>query len=212
VPETEGLWKNIAEVVESTRPEEPTPSNEVEIETPKEGPNITIEKLQAQNDNKPSKTRIKAHIGDTITYVLRVHNRGKEAVRDIQVKDAIPQGLRFVSGSINENGTIENGVVSWKLEELAPGATVDLMFKVTVPVVTRNSAWINTGVLIHDNKQTPSNEVTVSAEPDVPTSSKNGKPTVPNTAGDTNLRFILPVCILSFLVLVFLLRKKGIEK
>lgn len=212
VPETEGLWKNIAEVVESTRPEEPTPSNEVEIETPKEGPNITIEKLQAQNDNKPSKTRIKAHIGDTITYVLRVHNRGKEAVRDIQVKDAIPQGLRFVSGSINENGTIENGVVNWKLEELAPGATVDLMFKVTVPVVTRNSAWINTGVLIHDNKQTPSNEVTVSAEPDVPTSSKNGKPTVPNTAGDTNLRFILPVCILSFLVLVFLLRKKGIEK
>lgn len=208
VPETEGVWKNIAEVVESTRPEEPTSSNEVEIETPKEEPNITIEKLQAQNDNKPSKTRIKAHIDDTITYVLRVQNRGKEAVRDIQVKDAIPEGLRFVAGSINENGTIENGVVSWKIEELAPNSTVDLMFKVKVPVVTRNSAWINTGVLIHDDKQTPSNEVTVSVEPDVPASSKNGKPTIPNTAGDTRLRFVLPVCILSFLALVLLIRKK----
>ena len=208
VPESEGVWKNIAEAIESTHPKEPTPSNEVEIETPKEGPNITIEKLQAQNDAQPSKTRIKARVDDTITYVLRVQNRGKETVRDIVVKDAIPQGLRFVSGSISKEGTIENGVVSWKIEELAPDQLVDLTFQVKVPVVTRNSAWINVGVLIHDDKQTPSNEVTVSIEPETPASSKNGKPTSPNTAAETNHMIWLGALMISVLVLAVLWKRK----
>ena len=77
VPAQDGLWKNIAQASESTRPDEPTPSNEVEIETPKEEPKITIEKLQAHNDGTPSKIRIKAHIDDTITYILRIKNLGK---------------------------------------------------------------------------------------------------------------------------------------
>lgn len=208
VPESEGVWKNIAEAIESTHPKEPTPSNEVEIETPKEEPNITIEKLQAQNDAQPSKTRIKARVDDTITYVLRVQNRGKETVRDIVVKDAIPQGLRFVSGSISKEGTIENGVVSWKIEELAPDQIVDLTFQVKVPVVTRNSAWINVGVLIHDDKQTPSNEVTVSIEPETPASSKNGKPTSPNTAAETNHMIWLGALMISVLVLAVLWKRK----
>ena len=208
VPESEGVWKNIAEAIESTHPKEPTPSNEVEIETPKEEPNITIEKLQAQNDAQPSKTRIKARVDDTITYVLRVQNRGKETVRDIVVKDAIPQGLRFVSGSISKEGTIENGVVSWKIEELAPDQIVDLTFQVKVPVVTRNSAWINIGVLIHDDKQTPSNEVTVSIEPETPASSKNGKPTSPNTAAETNHMIWLGALMISVLVLAVLWKRK----
>ncbi len=208
VPESEGVWKNIAEAIESTHPEEPAPSNEVEIETPKEEPNITIEKLQAQNDAQPSKTRIKARVDDTITYVLRVQNRGKETVRDIVVKDAIPQGLRFVSGSISKEGTIENGVVSWKIEELAPDQIVDLTFQVKVPVVTRNSAWINVGVLIHDDKQTPSNEVTVSIEPETPASSKNGKPTSPNTAAETNHMIWLGALMISVLVLAVLWKRK----
>lgn len=208
VPESEGVWKNIAEAIESTHPKEPTPSNEVEIETPKEEPNITIEKLQAQNDAQPSKTRIKARVDDTITYVLRVQNRGKETVRDIVVKDAIPQGLRFVSGSISKEGTIENGVVSWKIEELAPDQLVDLTFQVKVPVVTRNSAWINVGVLIHDDKQTPSNEVTVSIEPETPASSKNGKPTSPNTAAETNHMIWLGALMISVLVLAVLWKRK----
>lgn len=208
VPESEGVWKNIAEAIESTHPKEPTPSNEVEIDTPKEEPNITIEKLQAQNDAQPSKTRIKARVDDTITYVLRVQNRGKETVRDIVVKDAIPQGLRFVSGSISKEGTIENGVVSWKIEELAPDQIVDLTFQVKVPVVTRNSAWINVGVLIHDDKQTPSNEVTVSIEPETPASSKNGKPTSPNTAAETNHMIWLGALMISVLVLAVLWKRK----
>lgn len=208
VPESEGVWKNIAEAIESTHPKEPTPSNEVEIDTPKEEPNITIEKLQAQNDAQPSKTRIKARVDDTITYVLRVQNRGKETVRDIVVKDAIPQGLRFVSGSISKEGTIENGVVSWKIEELAPDQLVDLTFQVKVPVVTRNSAWINVGVLIHDDKQTPSNEVTVSIEPETPASSKNGKPTSPNTAAETNHMIWLGALMISVLVLAILWKRK----
>ena len=208
VPESEGVWKNTAEAIESTHPKEPTPSNEVEIETPKEEPNITIEKLQAQNDAQPSKTRIKARVDDTITYVLRVQNRGKETVRDIVVKDAIPQGLRFVSGSISKEGTIENGVMSWKIEELAPDQIVDLTFQVKVPVVTRNSAWINVGVLIHDDKQTPSNEVTVSIEPETPASSKNGKPTSPNTAAETNHMIWLGALMISVLVLAVLWKRK----
>ena len=208
VPESEGVWKNIAEAIESTHPKEPTPSNEVEIETPKEEPNITIEKLQAQNDAQPSKTRIKARVDDTITYVLRVQNRGKETVRDIVVKDAIPQGLRFVSGSISKEGTIENGVMSWKIEELAPDQIVDLTFQVKVPVVTRNSAWINVGVLIHDDKQTPSNEVTISIEPETPASSKNGKPTSPNTAAETNHMIWLGALMISVLVLAVLWKRK----
>ncbi len=211
VPAQDGLWKNIAQASESTRPDEPTPSNEVEIETPKEEPKITIEKLQAHNDGTPSKIRIKAHIDDTITYILRIQNRGKEEVRDLQVKDAIPQGLRFVPNSIDHDGTIENGIVRWKIDHLAPGESVDVSFKVKIPVVTQNSAWINTGVLLYQDKNVPSNEVTVSVEPGTPSSSKNGTPTKPtsaNTAAQTNHLAWTSLLILSLLGIGLLWKKR----
>ncbi len=77
-----------------------------------------------------------------------------------------------------------------------------------MPVVTRNSAWINIGVLIHDDKQTPSNEVTVSIEPETPASSKNGKPTSPNTAAETNHMIWLGALMISVLVLAVLWKRK----
>lgn len=208
VPEAEGVWRNIAEVVESTRPDEPTPSNEVEIKTPNEGPRVTIEKLQAKNDGQPVKTRLKANMGDTITYILRIQNHGTESARQIQVKDAIPDGLRFVEGSITRGGTIENKTITWKIDELKPDETIDLTFQVKVPVVTRNSAWINVGVLVDENGQTPSNEVTVTVEPGTPASSKNGKPTSPKTATQTNQSLWISLLMSAMLVLAGLWVKR----
>ncbi|WP_289108351.1 Spy0128 family protein [uncultured Dubosiella sp.] len=208
VPEAEGVWRNIAEVVESTRPDEPTPSNEVEIKTPNEGPRVTIEKLQAKNDGQPVKTRLKANMGDTITYILRIQNHGTESARQIQVKDAIPDGLRFVEGSITRGGTIENKTITWKIDELKPDETIDLTFQVKVPVVTRNSAWINVGVLVDENGQTPSNEVTVTVEPGTPASSKNGKPTSPKTATQTNQSLWIGLLMSAMLVLAGLWVKR----
>ena len=208
VPEAEGVWRNIAEVVESTRPDEPTPSNEVEIKTPNEGPRVTIEKLQAKNDGQPVKTRLKANMGDTITYILRIQNHGTESARQIQVKDAIPDGLRFVEGSITRGGTIESKTITWKIDELKPDETIDLTFQVKVPVVTRNSAWINVGVLVDENGQTPSNEVTVTVEPGTPASSKNGKPTSPKTATQTNQSLWIGLLMSAMLVLAGLWVKR----
>ena len=169
---------------------------------------MTIEKLQAKNDGQPVKTRLKANMGDTITYILRIQNHGTESARQIQVKDAIPDGLRFVEGSITRGGTIENKTITWKIDELKPDETIDLTFQVKVPVVTRNSAWINVGVLVDENGQTPSNEVTVTVEPGTPASSKNGKPTSPKTATQTNQSLWIGLLMSAMLVLAGLWVKR----
>lgn len=88
--------------------------------------------------------------GDEVHYTIRVHNPGREPVRDVQVTKRMPGGLHYVPGSAAgpasdvefsaDGGTrfaarpdsSDYSHVRWKLRRpLPPGATALLRFRAT---------------------------------------------------------------------------------
>ena len=72
-------------------------------------------------------------VGDTLTYHILVINAEASAA-DAVVTDTIPQGAAYVEGSASHDGVFdgENGVITWNLEDLAAGETVEITFRVTI--------------------------------------------------------------------------------
>lgn len=67
--------------------------------------------------------------GDAITWRLTLANDGNQATEALQVLDPIDDDL------VNANavdGQVENGVASWSLEALAPGATRELLLRARI--------------------------------------------------------------------------------
>lgn len=60
--------------------------------------------------------------GDTITYALTVTSTGKSAAQDVVIKDPVPEGLELIEGSISDGGKAENGVITWNVGTMDPGA------------------------------------------------------------------------------------------
>ncbi len=61
-----------------------------------------------------------ATVGDTLTYTITVTNTGSYVLRDIEVRDTVP------------NGTYSEATPEWTIDELHPGETQTLSFKVKV--------------------------------------------------------------------------------
>ncbi|NNM32969.1 MAG: DUF11 domain-containing protein, partial [Gemmatimonadetes bacterium] len=82
--------------------------------------------------------RLLAVRGDTLEYVLHVHNDGPGDARDVVVVDSVPPGATLVSNP--ESGQASEGVLTWTLGSLAPGTEVFLRYDVTyeVPGIYRN--------------------------------------------------------------------------
>ena len=72
-----------------------------------------------------------AQKGDELTYVIKVINASEIDAKNIKIYDSIPEGTEYVENSISDNGTIENGDLSWKID-IAKGETKTVSFKVTV--------------------------------------------------------------------------------
>lgn len=72
-----------------------------------------------------------AQKGDELTYVIKVINASEIDANNIKIYDSIPEGTEYVEDSISDNGTIEDGDLSWKID-IAKGETKTVSFKVTV--------------------------------------------------------------------------------
>ncbi len=68
-------------------------------------------------------------VGDTVIFLITVANQGDLPSGDFTVADQIPTGMTFVSAG--QGGTHANGLVTWDLTGLAPGATMMLEVRMT---------------------------------------------------------------------------------
>jgi uncharacterized repeat protein (TIGR01451 family) len=83
--------------------------------------------------------------GDRFTYTVRVRNTSRAVARNVRVTDPVPGDLTLVS--VPRGATLRNGVVTWTLGDLAPGASRTLSMRVRVnPTSTvrsvRNTATV----------------------------------------------------------------------
>ncbi|KAI9549366.1 LOW QUALITY PROTEIN: hypothetical protein GHT06_003732 [Daphnia sinensis] len=69
--------------------------------------------------------------GDIVEYVIRVENLGTLDARDVVVKDLLPEGLGFVSSSVD--GVLDvpkRREITWEFDSLAAGSSIEIFLKV----------------------------------------------------------------------------------
>ena len=141
-------------------------------------------------------------VGDTLVFHIRVTNNamdknGAFISADVTVTDVIPQGTVYVDGSADNGGVYANGVLTWKFENMAPGAAKVVSFKVIVTA----GAKAGTGTQPEDGQIHISNSATIQVENN-PTITTNttanhvqlGDMVITKTVaagGDTNKVFII---------------------
>ena len=160
-------------------PDNPLTSEEVEVEEPV-APRLGLHKDQALNDGERTRSLLTAKAGDTVTYYLTVKNTGIAAAENVVISDQVPIGLTLVSGSISDGGTEKNGVITWRLGNIAAGTERTVSFKVTVPSVTEYTRWKNVATGTYDNP--PGNTPTPGTTPGP---DETPKPDDPNNPGNT---------------------------
>ncbi|MBI1226610.1 MAG: DUF11 domain-containing protein [Bacteroidetes bacterium] len=70
--------------------------------------------------------------GQQLTYTLTVTNLGALTATGVVVTDPLPAGTNYVAGSASNNGSEVNGVVTYPIFNLNPGATAVRTFNVMV--------------------------------------------------------------------------------
>ncbi len=74
----------------------------------------------------------KAEVGNQLTYTINVANYGSVNAENVVVADAVPAGTTLIDGSINNGGSYKDGIVSWSINQLAPGVPAALSFSVII--------------------------------------------------------------------------------
>ncbi|HPC33622.1 MAG TPA: hypothetical protein PL061_11775, partial [Syntrophales bacterium] len=71
-------------------------------------------------------------IGKELTYELTVVNNGNADATGVVIRDTVPAGTTYKTGSASDGGTESGGVITWNLDGLAMGATKKVTFTVVV--------------------------------------------------------------------------------
>jgi uncharacterized repeat protein (TIGR01451 family) len=83
------------------------------------------------------------NVGDTISFVVTLTNKGPDAATDVSVTDLLPAGLNFIS-AIPSLGSYDSATGLWTVAKLAAGgrATLTLNAEVISPSAQTNTATI----------------------------------------------------------------------
>ena len=68
--------------------------------------------------------------GNEITYNIQINNNKENELEQIEVSAVLPEGTELVENTISDNGTIENGKITWTVD-VADSKTVSFTVKVT---------------------------------------------------------------------------------
>ena len=94
--------------------------------------------------------------GETITYVIKITNKGNEDTNGIRTIDSIPEGTELAS--ISEGGALNNdGKIVWK-NDIKAGKTVTVSFKV---IVTADSIDLINNIAKVNGEETPETKTPV---------------------------------------------------
>lgn len=99
-----------------------------------EGP---VEEEPGELSVRKSATPTSVKVGSVVVYTLHIDNTGRGAVSDVVIRDALPTGVGYVSGSTIKDGKFfvdptGSSTLLWRLGELAAGESVTLKYHVTV--------------------------------------------------------------------------------
>lgn len=94
---------------------------------------IDAEKSVTDDNGAPARP------GDTLTYRIRLTNRGTVAARKVTVRDPVPAGLAIIKAP---DGDVAGNTITWQLADLAPGASRDLAFTASVQAGLANGALL----------------------------------------------------------------------
>jgi len=155
---------------------------------PEKTPVLSLKKEQAVGTGKAATGKLTVKAGDEVTYILTVTNSGEGEAKNVVVSDKLPKGLILVEDSINENGVYADGTVTWNLETVKAGDSVQLIVKVKVPSVQQDTEWTNIATFAEDGDPTESNEVTLVEK--VP-------PTTPQTGDNFRADLFLGLMVIS---------------
>ena len=135
-----------------------------------------------------------AIVGQTLTYTISVGNMegATYSWEKAIVTDTLPDGLRFVDGSVYLDGatkayTYKNGILSIELGDIEPGESCDITFKAVVRESAYGSTIYNVAVGAGNNipdVTAPDDGVVVEAGRAVPTAVKTANKTSA-AVGDT---------------------------
>jgi uncharacterized repeat protein (TIGR01451 family) len=100
-------------------------------------------------------SRLQASIGDSVQYRLRVHNTGANTVANVTLQDELPLGFKLIPGTVlvgvepatpqkaaDPQGT-PGPALTWKLGNIAAGATVDIYYQVRLGLGADRGSGIN---------------------------------------------------------------------
>jgi uncharacterized repeat protein (TIGR01451 family) len=114
--------------------------------------NIPLFELQTLEINKVADQQ-RAEIGDIVSYRVEVRNTTQAALRDVVVRDVLPQSFHYAPGTAQLNvppaapGSVEPQVngneLTFNLGTLAPGARASLVYRVRIGVNAREGDQTN---------------------------------------------------------------------
>ncbi len=78
-----------------------------------------------------------ANTADTLTYTINVKNEGCIKAENVVVTDTVPANTTLVESSVI-GGTVSNGVITWNIDKIEAGESVELTFKVDVDPMPAN--------------------------------------------------------------------------
>ena len=142
---------------------------------------------------RKSADKIKAKVGEVITYTLTFTNTGNAAAKNLTVFDSLPTELVYLANSaVYSNGGAQtdandnqdkffwdaaNKRFMLNIDQLSPNVTETLTFKATLASTTENSVQ-NTAYVDPDGKPNPSYDPTQPVGP-------GNEPTLPLTPGSS---------------------------
>ena len=114
----------------------------------------------------------KVNQGQELLYDITFTNASRESV-DIEIRDSIPEHTTYVSGSADQSGVYENGMVVWKIEDIPAWSSVSVTFKVTVNTTVEAVNIVNQATIIEGENTYRTNQVSNSVEvPQIPSNPK----------------------------------------
>jgi uncharacterized repeat protein (TIGR01451 family) len=95
------------------------------------------------------------NVGDTVVYNMDVLNNGPDTATNVILTDTLPQGLNYVSSTLNGVYDSTTRTITWTLGNLVNGAHIITSVKATVTAAAGGKHLVNTAQAKNDQIITP---------------------------------------------------------